>query len=158
MKGMLRALVAYSVLMAAPAGAGTHSAIYLAAWSDACEYTVMPCEGIQPPVVGFVPLLVPWGAMGAYSPSWDSEVVWMDVNLIGRLDNPASFDLYAYSVLMHEMVHYIDHKANGVPLSTPAQVCLSERMAFEAVNLWAVANEFPFMVTEGWKDYYEHCQ
>ncbi len=118
----------------------------------ACDYTQWDCVGTPAPHVDYSYFVQVMGWLGAYSYESDPDGVWLNPYFLGELVDPASFDPFAFAILLHETVHYLDYHLNG-PFPNG---CDTESLAWGITMTWLdrhgqseIASEF-----RNWRDWY----
>ena len=124
-------LTACSIVLAA-------TRVQSSAWNDACTLSKYSCEDIDPPRVEYDDVALVEGLYGYYMIG--TRVIFVSVGL--EPDNE-------YSVLVHEMVHYLQYqtaKRNHTPM--PGK-CEAEREAFEVSDQILVRLGLPELARNG---------
>ncbi len=127
----------------------------------ACDWTGIDCVGLAAPHVDYPESLAWWGWLGAYSYEDDPTGVWLHPDFMGRLRDPAAFDLFAFSILLHETVHYIYYQTFGVDdpdITSTASRCASERLAWSIANTWLISVGLGQLADYHWAERYEGCE
>jgi hypothetical protein len=125
-----------------------------AAFKVACEYTPnVDCAAVAPPQVLYDALYEKYGALGRYP---GEGVVTIDYHFAPELANDQHVGLKAFTVLVHETVHYLDD-VQGNLSDDVFSVCASEARA------WFVGNDFltklgrPDLAQPDWVSAYPYC-
>lgn len=134
---------------------GTNPVIVEYAFHQACELSQMDCTDVPLPQVGYW-FLNP-SSWGMYTPA-QPNIVWLDVHLQPGLQDPDQVHVFGLSVLIHEIVHYLDFKVNGSDFATAEAACVSEGMAWATSNRWLTeVMGAPDMARWDWREAYDHC-
>ena len=96
------------------------------AWLVACSLSRYTCEGLPIPKVFYAPLPNLWGMY------LGSHTVFLTSSLTPYNDE----SIFAKGVLVHEMVHYLQHKEDGLEplIKNSATWCAVEGEAYEVAN------------------------
>lgn len=115
------------------------------AWFQACDYSPYTCLGVIPPKVVSKPMR--YGLLGYYD---GGDTVYINLTLRNQELN---------EVLMHEMIHYLQHVVGGLPVPGPARlICAAEKEAFALTDQWLTDHGYEDL-TRGptWWRAYDHC-
>jgi hypothetical protein len=99
------------------------------AFADACRLSHYDCAGVPPPAIRVTDFGSDFGVYGLYL---GGDIVWLasDIELLKGRD-------YAYAVLIHETVHYLQEVVGHLPRSTSLfEVCVKEEEAYLVSNRW----------------------
>jgi hypothetical protein len=102
-----------------------------AAFADACRLSHYDCAGVPPPAVRVTDFGHDFGVYGAYL---GGNLIWIasDIEVLAGRD-------YAYAILIHETVHYLQEVVGHLPRSTSLlEVCTKEEEAYLVSNRWLV--------------------
>jgi hypothetical protein len=108
------------------------------AWEEACELSRYTCDGVDAPVIEYDQIALAQGLLGYYVAG--TRVVFVAVGLAPDKE---------YTVLVHEMVHYLQYKdafLHGTPLP---KSCEAEREAFEVSDKVLVRLGMPELARNG---------
>ncbi len=121
MKGLL-----YIALVIVPPFSSVGPLTPEGAFADACRLSRYSCVGISPPMVRDSRFV---GAEGAFGIYMGGNTIWMAPSVTGAR---------RYVVMVHEMVHYLQEKADGnTPSSGDFRRCVSEEEAFQVSDIVA---------------------
>lgn len=96
------------------------------AFADACQLSRYSCVGIHAPMVRESRFVDAEGAFGIYM---GGNTIWMSPEVTGAR---------RYVVMVHEMVHYLQSKADGnSPSNGDFRRCVSEEEAFQVSDIVA---------------------
>jgi hypothetical protein len=97
------------------------------AFREACELSRYNCRGAKAPMVAYSTIVTAAGAYGIYA---GDNTVWLAKGLSREM---------RYTVLVHEMVHYLQTKVGGtnIPFHGKFTQCVSESEAFEISDIVA---------------------
>lgn len=123
------------------------------AFDQACEISQISCEGLAPPQVGYE--FLPPGVWGVYSYTYNPDMVFLSMNFLGEFGDWNSAEVFSMAILIHEIVHYIDHHSNGSMYTTYESGCASEGMAWYVTNIWLERQDYP--ANWGWRVSYPNC-
>lgn len=145
------ALAALLLTLPAPAAAqpaiDVHPNAIAYALEVACAaFPAGTCTNLGAPHVRPAPLSDAWGMFIREFP----DTLWLDLEPAVGLSSGEGYNVFAMSILIHEMAHYIDHH-DGTPLDAS---CEAEAVAWGTSNGWLVKAGQPQLGNWEWRKVY----
>lgn len=113
-----------------------------------------PCAQLAAePLVAFGSILAAEGNLGEFTPRAPEYVV-LDTSFAAGLVSPYEIDVFAFSILIHEISHWLDNQEFGL---TFMNVCESEGRAFQIQNTFLVEVGAPEYASWEWRQSYPAC-
>lgn len=156
MLALLAALVIATPAMSAPDLPTVPPIVIRAALAVVCKARPSaPCAQLKhEPMVAFGSILAAEGNLGEFTPRAPEYVV-LDTSFAAGLVSPYEIDVFAFSVLIHEVSHWLDNQEFGLTLEN---VCGSEARAFSIQNTFLIEAGAAEYARWDWRDSYPNCQ
>ena len=127
----------------------------------ACAFMGADCVGLAAPRVTYPVSLKYWGWYGAYDYESAPNEVWLHPRFMGQLRDAESLNPFAFSILLHETVHYVYYHKYGVDdanKETVGAMCASERLAWSIANTWLILAGLEEHADYHWAERYAGCE